>query len=134
MTMSKENLDANSVSNSGAKQNSGWVTTLLIIAVILLAAMPMFFNFGDKESDEPFAGTDSTAGGIVEEIDPEYTPWFDPLVGELPGEVESGLFAFQAALGSGILFYVLGYYRGRNKGAARGVVKQSGAHPQSAES
>ena len=138
MTMSKENLSTNSGANQGAnsgvKQNSGWVTALLIIAVVLLAAIPMFFNFGDKDAEEPFSGTDGAAGTVVEEIDPEYTPWFEPLVGELPGEVESGLFALQAAIGSGFLFYVLGYYRGRNKGVARGVVKRDSVHSRDVES
>ncbi|WKD61920.1 Cobalt transport protein CbiN [Corynebacterium ciconiae DSM 44920] len=97
------------------KNNSTGVTIALILAAIVIAAFPMFFNVGDKDSDEPFAGTDSTAETLVEDTDPGYEPWFEPLVGELPGEVESGLFALQAALGAGLLGYVIGLYRGRSK-------------------
>lgn len=87
----------------------------LIGLAIIIAAFPMFFHFGDPTSEEQFGGTDAAAEGIVAEQNPDYTPWFEPLVGELPGEVESGLFALQAALGAGVLGYALGNYRGRSK-------------------
>lgn len=109
------NDDKNTQTVQTQKKNSWWVTALLIAAIALIAVFPMFFNFGDSSADETFGGTDSAAGDIVLENDPNYTPWFEPLVGELPGEVESGLFALQAGLGAGVLGYVLGYYRGKNK-------------------
>ncbi|WP_151530235.1 MULTISPECIES: energy-coupling factor ABC transporter substrate-binding protein [Corynebacterium] len=99
------------------KKNNTGVTIALILAAIFIAAFPMFFNLGDKDAEEHFVGTDSSAETIVEEVDPGYEPWFEPLVGELPGEVESGLFALQAALGAGLLGYVIGLYRGRTKWA-----------------
>lgn len=93
----------------------GLVAGLIGLAIVI-AAFPMFFNFHDDSSgEEAFGGTDSGAEAVVEEQDPGYTPWFEPLVGELPGEVESGLFALQAALGAGVLGYVIGIYRGRSK-------------------
>ncbi|EEB62290.1 energy-coupling factor ABC transporter substrate-binding protein [Corynebacterium amycolatum] len=102
---------------SRTKKNSLWISMGLIILVAVIAMFPLFFNFGDKDSEEPFAGTDSAATETIQEIDPNYEPWFEPLVGELPGEVESGLFALQAVIGAGVLFYVIGFYRG--KAAAR---------------
>lgn len=97
------------------KKNNGFVTFLLIAAVVVIAVFPMFFNLGDPNAEETFGGTDGTASEVITENDPNYTPWFEPLVGELPGEVESGLFALQAGLGAGLLGYVLGFYRGRNR-------------------
>lgn len=102
---------------SQPKKNSVWVSIGLFVLVVLIAMFPLFFNYGDDDAEEPFAGTDATATETIQEIDPDYEPWFEPLVGELPGEVESGLFALQAVIGAGVLFYVIGYYRG--KAAAR---------------
>ena len=81
-------------------KKSTTLTWVLIGLAIIIAAFPMFFNLGDPNSEEQ---------------NPDYKPWFSPLVGELPPEVESGLFALQAALGAGFLGYALGTYRGRNK-------------------
>lgn len=97
------------------KKNSRLVTITLIALAVVIAAFPMFFHFGSSDSEEPFGGTDAGAETIVEEHDPGYEQWFHPLAGELPGEVESGLFALQAALGAGVLGFALGNYRGRNK-------------------
>lgn len=94
-------------------KNSKTITFVLIALAIIIAAFPMFFNLGDPQSEEPFAGTDAAAESVVQEVNPDYEPWYEPIIGELPGEVESGLFALQAALGAGILGYVLGVYRGR---------------------
>ncbi len=94
-------------------KQSRLVTIGLITVAIIIAVFPMFFNLGDPNSEEPFAGTDASAESIVAEENPAYEPWYEPLVGELPGEVESGLFALQAGLGAGVLGYVLGVYRGR---------------------
>ncbi|MDO5076100.1 energy-coupling factor ABC transporter substrate-binding protein [Corynebacterium sp.] len=90
----------------------------MIGLAIVIAAFPMFFNFGDPTAEEQFGGTDAAAESIVAETNPDYKPWFEPLVGELPGEVESGLFAFQAALGAGVLGFALGNYRGRSRAEA----------------
>lgn len=97
------------------KKNSRLVTITLIMLAVVIAAFPMFFHFGSSDSEEAFGGTDAGAETIVEEHDPGYEQWFHPLAGELPGEVESGLFALQAALGAGVLGFALGNYRGRNK-------------------
>lgn len=102
---------------SQPKKNSVGVSVGLIVLVAVIAMFPLFFNYGDDDAEEPFAGTDATAAETIQEIDPNYEPWFEPLVGELPGEVESGLFALQAVIGAGVLFYVIGFYRG--KAAAR---------------
>ena len=56
---------------------------------------------------------------MIKTIKPDYKPWAKNLI-ELPGEeTESLLFALQAALGAGIVGYVLGYFKGERKNANR---------------
>lgn len=95
--------------------NSAWVNWALGLCALAIAVLPIWLNFGDPNAEEAFGGTDGQAEEAIAEVAPDYEPWFEPLIGELPGEVESGLFAFQAALGSGVLCYVLGRYQGRRK-------------------
>ena len=44
----------------------------------------------------------------MQELDPDYEPWFSPLLEPASGEIESLLFALQAALGAGVIGFVLG--------------------------
>lgn len=81
-----------------------WQKNLILIGlVILLAATPLLFL-----KNAEFAGADSMATDVITEIAPDYEPWFSPII-ELPsGEVESLLFALQAAIGSGVVGFILG--------------------------
>lgn len=116
----KKNDDAKNVNGTEGhvppKRSGAGLTFGIIVLVIVLAAFPMFFNLADPNEEEPFGGADGAATEIIEEENPDYTPWFEPIIGELPGEVESGIFALQAGLGAGVLGYALGFYRGRGKG------------------
>lgn len=84
----------------------GLVSALLVLAVVALFAVPLLVDGGTSQ----FGGTDAA---VTEELAADgHTPWFESVFSPA-GEVESGLFALQAALGGGALGYVLGRLRGR---------------------
>ena len=83
--------------------------TILIGLVILLAVVPLIFVKGAE-----FGGADGEAEAAIGEINKDYEPWFSSPFEPASGEIESLLFALQAAIGSGILFYGLGYMKGRS--------------------
>jgi cobalt/nickel transport protein len=94
--------------STAAKQPSARHNRLLIAGVIALAATPLLLVRGE------YSGVDGQARKAVETIQPSYKPWFEPLI-ELPsGDIESLLFASQAALGAGVVGFVTGLYRGRS--------------------
>ena len=81
-----------------------WQKNLILIGlVILLAAFPLWYCPGAE-----FGGADGMAGELIEETNPDYEPWFQPIFEPASGEVESLLFALQAAIGSGVVCFVLG--------------------------
>ncbi|OAT79955.1 energy-coupling factor ABC transporter substrate-binding protein [Desulfotomaculum copahuensis] len=84
--------------------------TVLILLVVALAFFPLVFIKGGQ-----FAGADDRAEKAITSIDPNYHPWFKNIWEPPSGEVETFLFALQAALGAGFVGYFLGYARGRKK-------------------
>lgn len=92
---------------------SWWVVAILV--AILVAIFALSFSLAPKaaEGEEAFAGTDSVVTEVLEERGVE--PWFTPLFEPGSGEVESGLFALQAALGACVLGFALGNLHGRSK-------------------
>lgn len=86
------------------------INLVLLAAVVALFALPLALrlNTVGAAEGEAYAGTDSTAADEVTRIDPGYQPWFSPLFEPSSGEVESGLFALQAALGAGAFGFALG--------------------------
>jgi len=70
---------------------------------------------------EPFAGADDQAQAAITAANPDYRPWFTPLWEPPSGEIESLLFALQAALGAGLLGYYLGLRRGQSQPRKPGV-------------
>lgn len=84
------------------------LTALVLLAVILLAALPLLLAHGD------FGGTDGVATTTITDIAPGYIPWFQPLL-KPPPETESMLFALQASLGAGVIGYIIGLFKGRKE-------------------
>lgn len=82
---------------------------LLGVAAILSFAPVLIFQ--GKE----FKATDSHNTAAIEEVSPGYKPWFEPVIKPSGGEIETFLFATQAAIGSGVTCYILGLYRGRTE-------------------
>lgn len=86
------------------------INLILILIVILLSFIPLFLV-----PDAEFGGADGEAETLITVINENYEPWFDSLIEPASGEIESLLFALQAAIGAGILAYGFGYLRGRSK-------------------
>ncbi len=101
------------------------INSLLLLLVAALAVVPLAFGLGDHK-EEPFAGADGEAETAITEIDPDYEPWFSPLYEPPSGEIESALFALQAAIGAGVLAYYFGLRRGRRQGEARARERAAG--------
>ncbi|MBC7906644.1 MAG: energy-coupling factor ABC transporter substrate-binding protein [Rhodospirillaceae bacterium] len=80
---------------------------LLLMAVAVVAA-PMILGLPGE-----YGGTDSAAQAVIAEGG--YQPWFKSLWTPPSKEIESLLFALQAAAGAGVLGYVLGRIHGRRQ-------------------
>lgn len=80
---------------------------LLALAALIVAA-PMVLKLPGE-----YGGADGHAQAAIEETG--YQPWFTALWTPPSKEIESLLFALQAALGAGGLGYVLGRLHGRRR-------------------
>ncbi len=76
---------------------------ILIIIVILISVIPLL-----TLKNAEFAGADGLAETAITEIAPDYKPWFSPIYEPASGEIESLLFALQAAIGAGVMGFILG--------------------------
>ena len=93
---------------------------LLILGVIVLALLPLWIverpEAGpDGAAVEIFGGADGQAEEMITQIAPDYKAWAEPLIEPASGEIESMLFALQAAIGAGFIGYYLGAGRMREK-------------------
>lgn len=80
-----------------------WKKNLILsIIVIVLAVLPLI-----TLKNAEFAGADGLAETAITEINPDYEPWFSSLYEPASGEIESLLFAVQAALGAGVAGFIL---------------------------
>jgi cobalt/nickel transport protein len=79
------------------------------ILLLFLCCVVLFFvslRLGQHQGD--LAGADEEAQAIVQEIAPDFSPWFSPLWEPPSGEIETLIFALQAATGGLIIGYILG--------------------------
>ena len=93
--------------------------TLVTIALVaaLFAVFGVSFAIGGlyTNPDERFAGTDSAATAQIQAANPGYQPWFTSFFQPQSSEIESGLFALQAAIGGCVLGFAIGALWGRRR-------------------
>jgi cobalt/nickel transport protein len=93
------------------------MSIILAILVILLMAAPLVLVKGE------FGGSDDQGTAAVESSSGFHGRWFKPIWE--PGDNESFLFALQAALGAGVIGYVVG--RAQGEGAKKPLSVRGGA-------
>ncbi|MCR4435102.1 MAG: energy-coupling factor ABC transporter substrate-binding protein [Clostridiales bacterium] len=96
------------MSNTAGKSSMLRKNILLVVLVVAIAVIPLLLL-----KDAEFGGADGRAEQAITEINADYKPWFSPVWEPPSGEIESLLFAMQAALGAGFIGYYIGYVRGR---------------------
>ena len=95
------------------KSNNGKLTVILLLLVLAIIIIPQITQKGAE-----FGGPDGEAEaaiGEITEMDPNYKPWFSSIFEPASGEIESLLFASQAALGAGIVGYYIGTTKTKKK-------------------
>ncbi|MTI46552.1 MAG: energy-coupling factor ABC transporter substrate-binding protein [Firmicutes bacterium] len=85
---------------------------ILIALLIIMVIVPLAIN-----KNAEFGGADGEAEGVIVEVSPNYEPWFSSIWEPPSGEIESLLFALQAALGAGIIAYYFGFMKGKRNNA-----------------
>lgn len=81
-----------------------WIkNTILALLLVLIIAIPLLFMGGHE-----FGGADGEAEEAIVEMQKDYEPWFEPFWEPPSGEIESLFFCLQAAIGAGIVGFVLG--------------------------
>jgi len=84
---------------------------------IVLAILIIFvaqFIYISSTTGAKYGGADDKPEGVIEEITGgTYKPIANPIWEPPSAEIESLLFALQAAIGAGILGYFFGYYRAK---------------------
>ncbi len=99
---------------------------LLLLAALALALLPLLVIRQRSGAGGIFTGADGQAEAVITGIRPGYEPWVAPLWEPPSGEIESLLFSLQAAIGTGLVGYCLGFYRGR---AATAKSQDAGPRP-----
>lgn len=87
---------------------------ILLGIVGILSTLPFLLI---KNSE--FGGVDALAPQLVYELNPDYVQWIDHLWAPPGSETESLLFSIQAALGGGVIGYILGLLKERARKNAR---------------
>lgn len=91
-----------------------------VLGFAIVAAMMVVAILLNPTSE--FGGTDDGGGDVIEEIDPDYEPWFNS-IWEPSGELSTLFFCLQTAIGSLIIGYFIGI--NRQKGSQTADRKKS---------
>jgi cobalt/nickel transport protein len=87
-----------------------WHYILLICILAALITAPVLLM-----PDRDYEGADNIAEEVIMAINPLYDPWIEPVWEPPSKEIESFLFAFQAAAGSAFIGFYLGKITTRRK-------------------
>jgi cobalt/nickel transport protein len=86
----------------------------LIAALVVVAFTTIFLYAQSTDTGAEWGGSDGEALNVIGDLTGgAYQPWAEPLWEPPSGEIESLLFSLQAAIGSIIIGYFFGYYRGK---------------------
>lgn len=91
---------------------------LTIIAIVAFCAVFLFTSSTKGEAE--FVGSDNAGSGLIAELSGKSVESFQPLIPQWEppsGEIESCLFALQAAIGGILVGGVFGYWLGQKKQA-----------------
>jgi cobalt/nickel transport protein len=85
---------------------------IIVLALLLIFAAQFFYI--SSTTDAQYGGADDKPAGVIEQITGgTYNPIAKPIWEPPSGEIESLLFALQAAIGAGVIGYFFGYYRAK---------------------
>jgi len=84
------------------------VTIALVAALFVVFGVSFAVGGLHTNPDARFTGTDSVATAQIQAANPGYQPWFTPFFQPRSSEIESGLFALQAAIGGCVLGFAIG--------------------------
>jgi cobalt/nickel transport protein len=85
---------------------------LIVLSILIIFALQFFYMSSTTKAE--FGGTDQKAEGVISEITGgTYKPIAEPIWKPPSGEIESLLFALQAAIGAGTIGYFFGYHRAK---------------------
>lgn len=100
---------------SGRLKTGIIISTVAALTIIPLLIVKQPAPGPDGTRTELFKGSDDQAAAAIGKLAPAYKPWFSSLFKSPSPEIDSLLFALQAAIGAGFIGYYAGYSRGRAK-------------------
>ncbi len=101
------------------------ITLALVAGIVAIVGFALVLDSTRSGDEERFVGSDTAATTQIEDDNPDYEPWFQPFFAPSSGEIESGLFALQAAVGGIVLGYTIGALRGRRRSEAHAADQAS---------
>ena len=83
---------------------------IIILGIVLILVLPITLL-----PNSPFGGADDQAISMIKQLDKGYLPWFEGVKIVESSELTSSLFALQAAIGSAVIAYYIGYTKGKKQ-------------------
>jgi cobalt/nickel transport protein len=90
----------------------------LLTILVVLAFCALFLYTSSIMHGAEFAGSDTVGSSLIAALTGKAEEEFQPIIGQwVPpsGEIESALFALQAAIGGIMVGWVFGYWQGQKK-------------------